>query len=413
MLTEQDIITFLNGHNYDIRVTNNGRWIDQKCTPDVVNIVSDCIIHYVADDINKEFTSTDIWRSQYAESFVRDIFNKPSTKSTLSQNEYDKFFAQPLELLASAQVLSKTKRGNRNFYRVQNEAVLQYISLRERNAFIFIHNYCEKVLRDSGIWESFEQFFTEQTKEVYYAVKERYEQFIIANTPINGVTEVRRIFTKVINPLACARGKHGTARGYFSKHRITYAELMYNRENFRDLHADKPKGITRNEWKEQRKREINVNYIKYQSQKAKQFLKQYNDEYRASKSEFADEYSHGNATHIHHIFPESDYPEIAAHLENLIALTPTQHLTKAHPNNNTKRIDVAYQEKLLKAKVAQIEENLTNPNAEKIYSFQQLIEVLNVGFHTDYEVDVNDFNKVYEIITEYYEKKRERASETV
>ena len=35
---------FLDEHDYDIRKTHNGRWIDQKCTMDVVCLVSDCIV---------------------------------------------------------------------------------------------------------------------------------------------------------------------------------------------------------------------------------------------------------------------------------------------------------------------------------------------------------------------------------
>ena len=37
---------FLDEHDYDIRKTHNGRWIDQKCTMDVVCLVSDCIVEY-------------------------------------------------------------------------------------------------------------------------------------------------------------------------------------------------------------------------------------------------------------------------------------------------------------------------------------------------------------------------------
>lgn len=33
---------FLDEHDYDIRKTHNGRWIDQKCTMDVVCLV--CVI---------------------------------------------------------------------------------------------------------------------------------------------------------------------------------------------------------------------------------------------------------------------------------------------------------------------------------------------------------------------------------
>lgn len=40
------IKSFLETHDYDIRKTNNGRWIDQKCTIDVLCLVSDCIVEY-------------------------------------------------------------------------------------------------------------------------------------------------------------------------------------------------------------------------------------------------------------------------------------------------------------------------------------------------------------------------------
>ncbi|QQC72532.1 hypothetical protein I6I20_07150 [Lactococcus garvieae] len=115
MITENDIKQFLAIKDYDIRVDKNGRWIDQKCTPDVVNIVADCVIQYVFDPKNSEdFSSADIWHYQYTEYYIRDIFNKPSTEHGLSRREYDKFFAQPLEMLANAKVLSKNKKGNKN-----------------------------------------------------------------------------------------------------------------------------------------------------------------------------------------------------------------------------------------------------------------------------------------------------------
>jgi len=402
MLTEQDIKVFINKNDYDIRKSNNSRWIDQKCTPDVLNIVADCVFQYVFDDKKKQFSSTDIWRYPYTEDNVRDIFSKPSTVHEKSRNEYDKFFAQPLEMLANARVLKKFKNGNRNCYTVNNLDILEYICLRERNSLSFIKIYCEKVMRDSGLWPIFEEFFTVQNKETYFFLKDSYEQFIISNTPINGNTEVRRIFTKVLNPLAYDRRKCGTERGRISKHIITYSQLMYNRENFRDLNADKPKGMTRNEWKEKRRNKINKDYYKYQSAKAKRFLRKFNDQYRDGISEVHDEFGAGLATQIHHIFPENQYPEISMYLENLVALTPTQHMTKAHPLNNTHRIDLEYQEILLKAKAGSIEENISDVNIENIYIFDNFVEVINTGFRTDYDVVENDFITVMNIITDYY-----------
>jgi len=54
---------FLDEHDYDIRKTHNGRWIDQKCTMDVVCLVSDCIVEYTSNREDKRFTVNDIWYS--------------------------------------------------------------------------------------------------------------------------------------------------------------------------------------------------------------------------------------------------------------------------------------------------------------------------------------------------------------
>lgn len=48
---------FLDEHDYDIRKTHNGRWIDQKCTMDVVCLVSDCIVEYTSNREDKRFIS--------------------------------------------------------------------------------------------------------------------------------------------------------------------------------------------------------------------------------------------------------------------------------------------------------------------------------------------------------------------
>ena len=49
-LNDQQIIDFLNSHNYDVRVSGNARWIDQKCTPDVLTIIADFIIEFTSSN---------------------------------------------------------------------------------------------------------------------------------------------------------------------------------------------------------------------------------------------------------------------------------------------------------------------------------------------------------------------------
>jgi hypothetical protein len=46
MLTQENIREFLEQRNYDLRISGNGRWIDQKCASDVVTVVADCILNY-------------------------------------------------------------------------------------------------------------------------------------------------------------------------------------------------------------------------------------------------------------------------------------------------------------------------------------------------------------------------------
>ena len=91
LIRGQYLDDFLNSKDYDIRKTNNARWIDQKCTPDVVTIIADCILEYTSDDKNKDiFSSMDIWHNNYTVVNVEDIF-KSQVQIKAAKNEYDKF----------------------------------------------------------------------------------------------------------------------------------------------------------------------------------------------------------------------------------------------------------------------------------------------------------------------------------
>lgn len=393
-LTESDILTTLSERNFDIRESGNARWIDQKCTPDVLCIVSDCIENYVESHGNGLFSSVDIWHNDYTVQNVEQIFSKPGLNLQTSRNEYDKYFQQPMELLSYAGVLSKTKRGNRNFYSIANLEMLSFIAMRERNALTFLQIYIERVLSDSGLMEHFDEFYRLQTPEAYALLKRAFEDFTINNTPINGRTECRRIFTKIINPIAFKRRSLGTERGRISQHPITYDMLMYNRDNFRDLYAGKPKGMTRSEYAATIGVTPNQNYFVYMANRAKRFLRSFNDQYRNGHSEvMTGPDANSPAIHMHHIFPESRFPEISSYLENLIALTPTQHLSYAHPMGNTQVIDPGYQHICLMAKVTSVQENLSGPEDLIIYEFDKLLYVLSIGFSTDdfEEIEYLDF----------------------
>lgn len=218
MINKDFILKFIEKQAYDLRISNNARWIDQKCTPDVLSIVSDCILNYI--ELNDEFTlfnSKDIWLADYTKENVELIFSKPDTKQKKTANEYDKFFAQPLELLAYSNVLKKFKKGRYNYYQVNEEKILEYIALKEKNSLEFLYLYINEVLKQSDLIDDFTDFFNTQSKESYYKLKSKFVEFIIENTKINKSLEVRRIFTKIINPLAFKLKKKGTAKVEFQK----------------------------------------------------------------------------------------------------------------------------------------------------------------------------------------------------
>lgn len=402
-MDDRTIQTFLEGQDLDIRKTHNGRSIDQKCTMDVMCLVADCILEYVGSGGNT-FTVKDIWYSDYTVENVQQIFCKPDPARKAS-NEYDKYFGQPIKLLDAAGIIHGERRGRGYRYCVVNGELLEYISFRERNTFRFLCLYIEKMLKDSGIYEEFAHFFARQDKESFRKLKEAYTSFMIKNTPINGATECGRIFTKVLNPLACKYRKRGTERGHLSKDVITQDMLLYNQKNWRDILREKPKDVTRKEHENTLYRPDDYMTV-YRIGRAKKHLRRFNDLYRGGRTELYDERHMADpATQMHHIFPAHEYPAIADYLENLIALTPTQHFTYAHPNNNTQYIDREYQYLCLVAKAGAIRENLSGNGGEPaIYEFGSFRTVLNTGLGTEAfsSVEEMDFDGLLNKLEEYY-----------
>lgn len=391
-IEKENVLNFIKEKNYDIRESGNARWIDQKCTPDVLTIISDCILDLIYDKGDDfEFNSKDVWNNPYTDENISKMFKKPSVMNAKAQNEYDKFFSQPLELLAYSGVLNKSKKGRYNYYTVSNKDILTYLALREMNSLIFINAYCEKVLKDSGIFDVFELFFENPTKENFINMKNTFIDFTIKNTPINKPLEPRRIFTKIINPLAFDRRKQGTERGHLSENIITYDMLMYNRENFRDMYNSKPKDITRQDHTFAKPLSI---YNEYSISKAVKMVKIYNKEYNDGRSE-VDLHSHNEkATQIHHIFTKESYPQIADYYENLIALTPTQHYNYAHVDGNTTLISKEFQYICVMAKIGTIKNSYEEQKG--LYEFYKMCTVLQIGLNNDVYINIAylDFDSV-------------------
>lgn len=392
---------FLREYDYDVRKSGDARWIDQKCTIDVIYIISDCILEYLENSNSQEFTVSDIWNSDYARENVIDMFSKPDPK-TKAKNEYDKYFGQPIKLLSYSRLLNSRKEKNRYFYSINNKEILEKIASNEKQSFIFLCKYIRKVLSDSGLIDVFDNFFNTQTNDTYKLVRDKFIEFTIQNTKINKKVECGRIFTKVINPLACELKKLGTKKGVMSKIIITYDDLRYNHLNWRDESTGKDKAITRSEY-EFASQQLSAR-AKYSVNRAKKIVRKFNEEYNNGKSEVKQINEVITAQQIHHIFPVSSYPSLADAHENLIALTQNQHFHMAHPNNNTKYIDKDYQYICLLAKTTTIYNDLMSNKKEKIYDFEIFMSVLDTGLNTVEfsEISNLDFANVINLIDYHY-----------
>ncbi len=370
---------YLNQFDLDVRKSNDARFMDQKCTPDVVCFIADCIINTIQP--NQSFVVGDIWNSQYFIKYTRVIFNKPWANDKRARHEYDKFIQQPLRMLGYAQILDVTKHGNQNIYKVKNMDILDYIAQKERNTYNFLYCYFEKVLTDSGLWRYFLEYKKDPNKNTFNELKERYTRFIIGHTSINGAIEVHRIFPKILNVFAVENQIYGSEKGHISKFVFTFSDLMYNRKNWRDM--NKEKTMTRQEAVEEFDVVQQEAYNAYYVQKAMNLLRKIQIE-----SEVNDQWGNGEATQIHHIFPKSEFPQIAHYIENLIKLTATQHYTKAHPNNKTQQINKDYQLTCLLAKADTIDRSLRQ-YGDKFYRKESFIYVIKIGLSQDIDMTLS------------------------
>ena len=390
---EEKLKEFFKNKDYDIRKSGDARWIDQKCACDVLSIIADCILEYVGDEVEKEFTVSDIWHNDYTRENVIQIFSKPDPELK-AKNEYDKYFSQPIKLFSYSGLLDNVKKGNKYFYKIKDFELLRYISIRPMNAIYFLNEYIKKVLTDSEIYDKFEIFFEKQDNASYNNLRKKFIDVTIENTKIKKEKECGRIFIKVLNPLAFSKRKRGTKKGYISKGIIKFSDIQYNRVNWRDELSGKEKDKTRIEAESDNLKKIAL--INYTVNKAKKNMRNYNDKMYFGKSEISDENEIVKATQVHHIFPQSEFPQIADYLENLIVLTPNQHFSMAHPDNKTRYIDRDFQYICLISKSAKIFESLVL-RKEDFYDFNNYKEVLNTGLETREFTYVKD-NDFLEIV---------------
>ena len=365
----------ISGHlselDLDVRKSNNGRFMDQKVTPDNLSFIADCIVNAIGSNTAKEFTTRDIWTSQYFIENVQAIYNKPNPGNPLARREYDKFIGQPLRLLAYAGVLKDKRVGSKLQYSLNSRAIIDYIALREINALVFLNEYLTKVLSDSDMIVHFENFKNSYesgnlTPSDLENLRQKYARFIRGHTGIRKDLEIMRIFNKILNIYSAARQLPGVQSGKLTDFPMVFSDLSYNAINWRDL--KKRKNLPR---KAAESVAISEKFSNYEMKKAKDAIKKRH----FPNSEVSDSFSKGDATQVHHIFPDAAFPQYRATLENLILLTPNQHNLRAHPNNNNQLVDEEYQKVCLLAKSRSIEES--DNNGDGFYSLDIFKEMLN------------------------------------
>lgn len=376
-MTLQSINDFINRQTFDIRVSRNSRFMDQKCTPDVVCAVSECVLNYTSEDNNKSFTKNDIWHSDYSNALLNEYFTKPNANRDDMQREYDKFFGQPLLLLASSGILTDIGTAGRHNYVVADRDILEYISQGERNSTRFLNAYLTKVMTDSGMWRYFDDFFSQQNPDSLESLRNALVAFYRANTNINGDLEPPRIYNKIINIIAFANRKKGSVQGRISDDIISTSDIMYNRVNWRDI--NKLRTMSRQEAIAHIQDTQSIGSFNYAVNKAKAQVKQLHPYSEIHRFE---EYP---ASQAHHIFLASEFPELADRIENIICLTPNQHFYKAHPENKTSVADLDYRIVCLLCKLDSIEMNFREGKDD--YSLTEFVYVLNTGLGTS---DFND-----------------------
>lgn len=408
-----DIKTFLDSYNnscFDIRVTKNIRFVDQKCTPDIVCFIADCILN--TEYATKPFSKTDIWHTKYFVDNTRVVYGKPYADNKSAAREYDKIASQPLQLLAYAKVLNqeyKVYNGHRCYvYTINNLELLEYIALKERNTYNFLLAFFTKVVETSGMCPWIEEYKdTCKAGDTVLAHTTLYARFKkLADSVKDKRTnkkdedESARMMHKILNVLALDGQFEGSNRKI-----PTWYDLMYNKPNRRDTKKTN-KTLTRKEAEKLEAKEINEKfYIGYIVTKAKRNV----HKIQGDISEVDDELAQGIATAVHHIFPQAKYPMIASYYENLILLTANQHYQKAHPNNKTQIVSKEYQYVCLMAKSHTIEKSIAKIG-EDFYSRAKFIKVINVGLNEQLEpneqlVDTSSFDDIRSFLTYQYIQK--------
>jgi len=342
------------------------------------------ILNITKNDKNKIFSDNeDIRKSSLFNSLMQGYFSKPPQEK--AENEYNKVSSYQLGLLTYAGILEKISDRPKKF-KVKEFDILEFIAKNDLNASKFLVEYTEKFLKDNDLFEIFNIYKNQPNQENHLKVKDKYWEWAKINTAIKGADRKHtyRVFNKIFNLFCYKNGIPGEDASNMTKGPCPYSFIIYNRENFRD--ENKPIGMTRQEYIEEILSEIDeIGVVQTLLSKAKNSIKQkYGLDSEIKEVEF--DYIPNSGVHVHHILPQSSYPQFSLSKENLISLTPGQHLSLAHDKGNTKQINSKFQIFCLKRKLENIIDSAEKK--ENFYDFSEFLEMIK-SFDSNFEINSN------------------------
>ncbi len=349
---------------------------EQKITPDLLWCVAHVILDLIKDNPDKIFTDKDIRESPIFNSLMQNYFCKAPQED--AENEYNKVSSYQLGFFTFAGILEQVDSRPKK-YKVNNQEALSYIAVNDLSASHFLSEYTEKFIRDNGLGQVFENYRVNPNQDNYIKAKEAYWNWARAHTAMRGTDRrhTYRVFNKMFNVFCYKNRLPGQASSRVITGPCPYSFLIYNRTNFRD--RDMPSGMTRQQYKDEILSEINQEgVVETLLQKAKDALKAKHD----NNSEITDpalDYYANRGVHVHHILPKHSYPQFSLSKENLICLTPGQHLSLAHIRGNTQMINLGFQIICLKKKFEKIK--ISIQAGDGFYDLKEFIKIINTNFN--------------------------------
>lgn len=348
--------------SYDIRIRGAlPRAIDQKVTPDVLAAVAVAIKTFG----ESEFTTTQVRLSDAINNEIRINFGKPETTNHTVYNEYDKFIGQIFNTLEFANVIAKVSNHK---FKILSHKIIDELTVGWQASTKFLACFITLYLIESGAYTPFDNYLSiaNPTNNDLNDLKSFFIEFMYKYTNIKRTPkeyEPRRIFAKVLNPLACTRNTFGVKGGWKSEDKITMNKLLYSASiNPRDL--TKKKGESRADFE-----------IRTGSNKKLANIEAAMKRYAKESYNFLSAVSGEKGVEAHHILMSSEYPQYSASPENLIALTSQEHRQKAHPNGHMHVIDKKVQLELLKIQKKHI---ISNPDMFSIDVFNDMLETAGI-----------------------------------